>query len=342
MRAFGWIGLVLLLGGLLAGCERAQIHHSRFFTLGTLVDASVYTADRAQAQRAFAVIAEELDELHRTWHAWEAGPLATLNAQLARGESAPLRAEMYAPLQQAQRLYQDSQGLFNPALGRLIALWGFHGDEPQGPPPAPEAIVHLLAQQPNMAQLDLTATQVRTDNPAIQLDLGAFIKGYGIDRIIERLQAEGIADAIVNAGGDLRAIGQPGQRPWRIGIRHPSGQGVIAGLEIVGDESVFTSGDYERFYEYQGQRYHHLLDPRTGYPADSLRSVTVLHSQGALADAASTALFIAGPQQWPEVARAMGVDAVMLIDKDEVIYLTQAMAQRLHFLREPTKVVIID
>lgn len=342
MRGLAWIALVLLLGALLAGCERAQIHHSRFFTLGTLVDASVYTADRAQAQRAFALMAEELDQLHLTWHAWEPGPLVTINAHLARGEPAPLRAEMYAPLQQAQRLYHDSQGLFNPAMGRLIAMWGFHGDEPQGPPPDRAAIERLLAQPPSMAQLDLQADTLSADNPAIQLDLGAFIKGYGIDRIIERLQAEGIVDAIVNAGGDLRAIGQPGQRPWRIGIRHPSGQGVIAGLEVAGDESVFTSGDYERYYTYQGQRYHHLLDPRSGYPADSVRSVTVLHRQGALADAASTALFIAGSAQWREVARAMGIDAVMLIDKDEVIYLTQAMAQRLHFLREPTKVVIID
>lgn len=118
-------------------------------------------------------------------------------------------------------------------------------------------------------------------------------------------------------------------------MRHPRAGGVLASLEIHGDESVFTSGDYERFYEYQGRRYHHIIDPRTGYPARDFVSVTVIHGSAAVADAASTALFVAGKRDWRRIAARMGVEQVMLVDDQGEIILTPAMAERVHFEVEP-------
>lgn len=342
MRHAWGVLLILCVSVYLSACDRAQIHQARFFTLGTLVDASVYTADRAQAKLAFAIIEAELDHLHNTWHAWEPGPLATLNAHIANMTPAPVDAQMVEPLQQAMKLYQLSDGLFNPAMGHLIALWGFHSQDPQGPIPHQADIDALLAHAPSMHDLELTNNLLTSTNTHVKLDLGAFIKGYGIDQIIARLRAEGIEHAIVNAGGDLRAIGQPGKRHWRIGIRHPDGVGVMAGLEVKNDASVFTSGDYERYYLYAGQRYHHLLDPRTGYPANTTRSVTVVHASAAYADAATTALFVAGPAKWREMANTLGLEYVMLIDQNHRIHLTSAMAERLTLLLEHAEVIIVD
>ena len=177
-------------------------------------------------------------------------------------------------------------------------------------------------------------------NPDVQLNFGAYAKGYAIDLSIQHLKNMGIKNAIINTGGDLKAIGKHGDRHWRIAIQHPRQQNIIATIETHGEESVFTSGDYERYYMYKGKRYHHILDPRTGYPADQSQSVTVIHHNSGLADAAATALFIAGSEQWLEIAQKLKLKQVMLIDKLGKIYVTPEMKKRL-ILKNPQETTLI-
>jgi thiamine biosynthesis lipoprotein len=190
-----------------------------------------------------------------------------------------------------------------------------------------------------MSDLRFDGHRLSSTNPAVQLDVGAFAKGYAVDEAIALLQQRGIDNAIVNAGGDLRAIGRHGDRPWHIGIRHPREPGVIAALDTVGDESVFTSGTYERYYDYDGHRYQHIIDPRSGHPSAGTLSVTVIDDNAATADAAATALLIAGPRQWTTVARHMGIDKAMLIDDQMTVYMTPAMQQRVELKRDLKTVV---
>ncbi len=323
---------ILAVTVLLAACSRAELHHAQLFSFGTLVDISLWDATPEQIENAERIIHEELQTMHNAWHAWQPGLLTETNQQLRTGEWFSCPAGLLPLISQAKQLYQRSNGLFNPALGQLVALWGFHSDIlPSGPPPEPAAITRLVALKPGMDAITIDGQRLRSSNPAVQLDLGAFAKGYAIDRIIERLIASGIKNVIINAGGDLRAIGRHGDRPWRIGIRNPRQPGVLAAIELEDDESVFTSGDYERFYQYDGERYHHILDPRTGYPARGVTSVTVIHNNAAEADAAATALFVAGPREWYETARNMNIKYVMLVDDKGVIYMNPAMARRVHF-----------
>jgi thiamine biosynthesis lipoprotein len=262
--------------------------------------------------------------------------LGQVNAQLPSGQSfsaAPAMAEMIA---EAKRLSLTSGERFNPAIGKLVSLWGFQSDEPpRGPPPPAEEIEALVFSAPSMREVEVEGVMLRGRNPLLRIDLGGFAKGYAVDRAIERLRELGIENAIVNAGGDLRAIGRHGERPWRIGIRAPRGEGVLAAVELDGDESVFTSGDYERHFEWEGRRYHHIIDPHTGYPAEGTTSVTVLHTEGATADAAATALFVASREEWPRVAAAMGVRHVMRVDTDGTVEMTPQMAERIRFVAEP-------
>jgi thiamine biosynthesis lipoprotein len=240
-----------------------------------------------------------------------------------------------------RELAAQSGDLFNPAIGGLIRLWGFGSDDPpHGPPPDGAAVGALVAQRPRMADIVLDGARVRSRNPAVRLDLGAFAKGYALDRAIERLRAAGVANAIVNAGGDLRAIGRHGERPWRIGIRHPRGGGVLAAVEVAGDESVVTSGDYERYFEWGGARYHHIIDPRTGYPTRGVTSVTVFARQGDLADAAATAILVAGGKDWLPVARAMGVSGVMVVEEEGTVQMTPNLRARIRFETAPPKLVL--
>lgn len=337
--------LAALSIALLAACSQApeeQVYKTQFLTLGTLVDVSIRGVDDARGAEAVRLIEAALDEVHHRWHAWEPSELTRINAALAAGETVTVDADAAAVLREAAQLARDSGHLFNPAIGRLVALWGFHGDgAPAGPPPSAADIERLLAAAPTMDALEFDGPRIRSDNPAVQIDLGAFAKGYAIDRAIAALRASGIEHAIVNAGGDLRAIGSHGERPWRIGIRHPIERGIIASIETRGDESVFTSGNYERFFEYEGRRYHHIIDPRTGQPAPDALSVTVIHDTAAVADAATTALFVAGSGGWRDVAERLGVTHVMLIDADMNVHMTPAMAERVRFEIDPPPAVLI-
>lgn len=339
-----WLTLLAIAALTLTACSDPppQVHKAKLFTLGTLVDVSVLHPDEAVAQQAVDIVEAELAAINTQWHAWRESPLTKINHQLARGESVTIDATSYRFLQQAQQLAANSDQLFNPAIGSLVALWGFHSDDrPEGAPPAIADINRLLQQTPSMADITLTETTLSSSNSAVQLDFGAFGKGYAIDRAIEKLKQSGIENAIVNAGGDLRAIGSKNNQPWRIGIRHPAAAGVIASVETHGDESVFTSGNYERFFDFDGQRYHHIIDPRSGYPATGTASVTVIHNNAATADAAATALFIAGVKQWPQIAQQMGIDEVMLIDEHLTIYMTPKMAQRIQLEIDDAEIKII-
>lgn len=334
----------------LAGCggHKPEVYKTQLMTLGTIVDISLWDVDEARAQQAVKAVEDVLNGIHVHWHAWEPGPpgqpnLTDLNARLAAGETATVGAEDVAVLRRTQELARAGDQLFNPAIGRLIELWGFHSDDPPlGPPPAPEEIRRLVEAHPTMDDLVIEGDRVSSRNPRVQLDVGGSAKGYAVDRAIDALRALGIDNAIVNAGGGLHAIGAHGDRPWRVGIRNPAQPGIIASLEMRADESVHTSGNYERFFDYQGKRYHHILDPRTGYPAEGVLSVTVVTSDGTLADAADDALFIAGVSGWKEIARRMGVTQVMLIDADMTVHMTPQMAERLRMEIDPPPKIVVE
>ena len=334
--------LVFLLT--LGGCDqRPQVYQQQVLALGTLVDISLYGVDEETAAKAVTAVTNKMEAIHHNWHAWQPGKLTHINQQLAAGNTVSLSPEQQQLIQTGIELAQQSGDLFNPAAGKLIALWGFHSDERANtPPPADADISALVSAAPKMSELTLTGNQLSSANPAVMIDVGGYAKGYAVDQAIAELRRMGVNNAIVNAGGDLRAIGSKSGRPWRIGIRHPRQAGVIASLETRGDESIFTSGDYERYFEYQGQRFHHIIDPRSGRPAQGTSSVTILQRDASSADAAATAIFIAGPKRWRETARTMGIAEVMLIDTAGTIYMTEAMNQRVHLeIDAQTKTIVV-
>jgi len=336
--------LLPLLVVILAACTRPTAErHDTQLVFGTLVDVTVYGVDETTAQRAFTQLREDFRLMHFMWHPWKPGPLGRTNELLALQAPFSANPSILPLIEKSLPLSQASDHLFNPAIGKLLDLWGFHSDEPpQGPPPDPAAIAALVAAEPKLEDIEIRGVVMRGTNPAVKLDFGAMAKGLAIDRGIEALRALGVKNAVINAGGDLKVIGRHGDRPWRVGIRDPRGEGVLAVLDVHDGEAVFTSGDYERYFVWGGKRYHHILDPRTGYPAEGTRSVTVIHPDAATADAAATALFVAGPSLWPKIARQMGLDQVLLIDAEGVHHVTPKMQARLKYAREPQRQHVVD
>jgi len=322
---------LLLLAG---GCSAEDAHRVTFYSFGTLVELVVWEADRRRVEGAAALLAGELERMQRAWDPWRSdSELARVNRLLAAGEAFVADPATLGLLRTALPHYHASGGLFDPAVGGLVQAWGFHGEAPQLP--AGTVLETWRADPPSLGDIELQGIGLRGRHPRLLLDFGGFAKGHAIDLLVARMQRLGLGNLILNAGGDLRAVGRRGRRAWQVGIRHPRGNTVIASVTIRGDESVFTSGDYERFFLTAKQRYHHILDPRTGSPARGTVAVTVIHTSAATADAAATALFVAGPRHWREVARAMGIHQAMLIDSDGKAHLTEAMAERLQLHFDP-------
>jgi len=331
-------GLIILIGFsvFIAGCTQETPTEAKRTVLkfGTLIEITLFGVEPELAEHALNQLEKDFTQYHAAWTPWQAGPLSRTNQLLKTGGSFSVPPSILPLIEQSKILSEQSQGLFNPAIGKLIRLWQFHKhDEPDIKPPQQKLITELVKQQPSMDDLQLQGIKLYSENPAIELNFGAFAKGYAIDLSMEYLHSLGIKNAVINAGGDLSVSGQHGHRPWEIGIRHPRENDVIAWLNAENNESIFTSGDYERFYIYKGQRYHHILDPQTGYPATGTTSVTVIHNNAGIADAAATALFIAGPQRWLDIAKNMGIKYVMLIDTQGTIHMNPKMAERIH-LRE--------
>jgi thiamine biosynthesis lipoprotein len=324
--------LWLLLLWTLAACSPPPLVQQQSYVFGTLVEVSVIDDLGSRAKPAIAAVLARFDALHRQLHAWLPSELSRLNAALARGERVTVSPELAAMLRDAQALSNQSNDLFNPAIGGLIALWGFHADTPQTRVPDAAAIARWVDAAPRMRNLHIEGDTVWSDNPAVQLDLGGYAKGLALDDAVAILKAHGIENALVNIGGNVIALGRHGDRPWRVGIQHPRQPGTLATLDLADGEAIGTSGDYQRYFEVGGQRYSHLIDPRRGRPAEGMQSVTILvrgpHA-GTRSDALSKPLFIGGAAQLESQAARLGIGDYLAVDAAGKRHVSPALAARL-------------
>ncbi len=328
---------------LASACSRDPVENRyRFTAMGTLVEVTIYDFPEPSADGAASQVESLFQELQDRWDPWNDGALGKINSLISTGGDAVPDDDLADLLSRASQISRESGGAFDPAIGALVRLWGFY-DASAIPdrPPSPETIQETLDRTTPLPRMWDDETRVLSGRAGATIDLGAFAKGEAVDRAIGLLQGLGVKNAIVNAGGDLRAIGRHGDRPWKIGVREPRSPGVLAAIEISGDESVFTSGDYERYFDYQGRRYHHVLDPRTGYPTQGVSSVTVIGTDAAMTDAACTALMVAGPKHWPTVASALGLRRVMVVEDDGAIQMSPDMRARVKLLRDEMPAVTI-
>lgn len=268
--------------------------------------------------------------MNAQWNAWKPGELSRLNASLATGRPCKVSPALASMVRAAARLEVASGGCFNPAIGGLVGAWGFHQDVlGPGQRPAPSQLETWLGARPSLGQLTVRGPWIASPNRHLQLDFGAYAKGVAIDHVLDELQRHGVRDAMLNLSGNLATLGQAGGRPWRVGIRDPNGPGLLTMLETHAREAVVTSGSYERYRILDGERYTHIIDPTTGRPAREVVSVTVVHPSAALADAAATALLVAGPQRWRQVAERMGVNQVLVVDRAGRTEATRSLTPRL-------------
>lgn len=330
-----WL-ICLSLPVFLGACgKNEETFRQESFVFGTRVEISIYGEKTARAETAAQAVLQRFDELHHKLHAWQDSELDRLNTAFAAGgRKTPVDSELAFILKDAQNFSIEGDELFNPAIGNLIRLWGFHADQPQTAIPDDAAITSQLDAKPSMRNVHVENGMAWSDNPAVRIDLGGYAKGYALDEAARLLKQQGIHNALINIGGNIMAMGMHGNRAWKVGIQHPRKPGIIASLELHDGEAVGTSGDYQRYFMNNGKRYCHLINPRTGQPADGMQSVTILVSgehAGTRSDSLSKPLFIGGPDQLENMAARLNVRHVLAIDADGTVLVSPTMEKQLHW-----------
>lgn len=330
------LGLCILL--LLAGCSLTPSTPSaqvQFFAMDTLMSATLYGS---HSEDAATLLQQEVNRLDRLWsRTREESEIFLLNSHAGDGLSLPLSPETVGLLTAAQEATTASEGAFNPLMAPLMDAWNFTGESPRIPTDAELASLLPLTQTPTV--LDMTKLEGYLPLVGQALDLGGIAKGQAAQQVTTSLLAAypDLTGGLLALGGNITTFGEkPDGTPWTVAVKDPENpEGFLCTFPLLG--SCATSGGYERYFEAGGKRYHHILDPDSGYPADSgLLSVTVV-AEPTLTDAYSTALFVLGADQalnfWKTHPAAAAMELI-LVAEDRHIYVTQGLADGFDFLGE--------
>ncbi len=286
--------------------------------MGTRIHAEVKAEDAEQGQALLEMVLAEMRRIESEYSPYiEDSELSRLNREAGQGGWVATTAEMVDLLDKSARISRMTDGAFDITYASV----GRYYDYREGERPDDDAIAEALAAiNYRFVEIDPEGLRVRFTHPLVYIDLGGIAKGYAVDRCIEMLAAEGVTQASVAAGGDSRIIGDRDGEPWTVGIQDPRAEDMAVLLPLV-DTAVSTSGDYERFFEEDGVRYHHILDPSTGDSARDSWSVTILGPEATFTDGLSTSVFVLGPDRGLAlIDRLPGVDAIIIDAEGQLRY----------------------
>lgn len=297
---------------LCAALQEAGHTHYRGKAMGSDLEIEVFGDTQARCDRAVADALAEIDRLDRMMTDWKPeSPLMDINR--AAGERpVPTTPELFFLIDRSKRVSELTEGAFDISFAGAGKLWNWRAQDPQIPDAATvKASIATVGWKGIL--LDAKDQSVFLSKPGMRIGLGAIAPGYAGDRAIEKIRALGIRDACVNLSGDLMAIGKKAGEPWKVGITHPRRKGETIAVLPVSNAAVSTSGDYERYFEKDGKRYCHIIDPRTGYPADRCQSVTIVAPNLAFADGLATGVFVLGPEKGMALVEKLeGVQAMIV------------------------------
>lgn len=304
--------------------------------LHTFVEIKAYGEGTAAAvDAAFAEMARVNDLLNNYD---PASDVSRINAA-AGAEPVPISPETMDALRAAITFCDLTGGALDITVGPLLKLWGFAKDEPglAGAVPDRRAIRraknfvdYRALELEQSCERGVCACRARLKKPGMWIDVGSFSKGYVADRAMEVLNRMGIKNALISAGGTICARGmKPDGSPWTVAVRHPRKEDSFLTFVKLSDASISTSGDYERFYQYQGKRLSHIIDPRSGMPVERMQSVSVIARSGVESDALSTALFVLGENKGIALAESLPGTAALIVTGDGRIVMSKGWPEKI-------------
>ena len=301
-----------------ATTAHAEWFHREAAIMGTRIAVELWHEDPGGADRAMQAVLDEMQRVDDLMsHYKPESQLSRINQQAALG---PVRvdAELALLIDRAGKFSELTDGAFDITYASVGYLYDYRAHRK---PTDEQIAAGLGAINWRHVVVDLDKSTVRFTQPGVRIDLGGIAKGYAVDRSIAILRSLGVEHASVTAGGDTMIMGDRFGRPWVVGIQHPDDvDKVIARIPII-DAAISTSGDYERYFDEDGKRYHHIINPRTGKSAGELRSVTIIGPDATTTDGLSTSVFVMGPERGLALIERLGdVDAVIVRNDGKVLY----------------------
>jgi thiamine biosynthesis lipoprotein len=311
-------GVLFAVAMLFATAARAEWYHREAAIMGTRIAVELWHEDPAGADRAMAAV---LDEMHRVddlmSHYKPESQLSRINQQAAV-EPVQVDSELAGLIARAGKLSELTDGAFDITYASVGYLYDYRAHRK---PSDEEIEAGLGAISWRHVVVDLEKSTVRFTQPGVRIDLGGIAKGYAVDRAIAILRSMGVEHASVTAGGDTMIMGDRFGRPWVVGIQHPDDPDKVIARIPLANAAISTSGDYERYFDEDGKRYHHIINPRTGKSAAGVRSVTVIGPDATTTDGLSTSVFVMGPERGLALIEHLGdVDAVIVREDGKVLY----------------------
>ena len=324
-----------------AAPAQPRVVAQKYGAMGTEIILSAWTADQRKAERAFAAGYDEVRRIEILMTDWERpgepeSDVVRIN-KAAGKQAARVSAETFEVIQKSMEMSRKSGGAFDITFAAMKGLWRFDEDLDKKLPPAAEITRRRKLINWRDVVVDTKARTVKLRRPGMRLGLGGIAKGYAVDRCAAVLRGEGLVDFMVQAGGDLYVAGSKGPTNWMVGVRDPRGgpRDIIARMQIK-DHAFSTAGDYERAFVLDGKRYHHIIDPATGYPATASREVTIFAPTAFLADALDDAVFILGPKKGMALVESFPDCSTVIVDAKNQVWTSKALEGKLQRTGPPT------
>ena len=324
-RALSWLAVSLLLSSGFAQQAHAAWHERVVDgIMGTRISAEVWADEGVDGEEAIDAVMEEMRRIDRSMSTYK--PDSEVSQVNAKAAQAPVRVsdELFDLLMKAVHFSQITDGAFDITYASVGFMYDFRRQQK----PSDAQIKHALpAVNYRHLLLDAKTRTVKFTQPAVRIDLGGIAKGHAVDRCIELLQKRGIQHALVSAGGDSRIIGDRFGQPWVIGLQHPDRKNEVFQRIPLIDAALSTSGDYERYFDEDGVRYHHIIDPHSGRSASLVRSATIIGPDATTTDGLSKTAFVLGPEKALQIYnRLPGIDAILVSPDGHVSY-TNGLAE---------------
>lgn len=327
------VALTLLFAGVLVSrlFKESKPFQRSEYIMGTIFDITALGDDEKALEEASKKAFDEIKRIDNLMSRYKEGSEVSLVNKNAGIAPVQVGAELIEVLKEGRKVSELSGGAFDVTIGPLSNLWGFD-EEKKIVPPAEKIDEQRRLVDYGKLRIDEAASTVYLEEKGMMIDVGGIAKGYALKKAMKAFEDSGIKNVIINAGGNLNMRGGKKGKPWKIGIQDARDEKNLLGVLNITETSVSTSGDYQRFFIKDGVRYHHILDPKTGYPAKGLVSVTVAGRNEAVTDAVSTAVFILGLEKGADLMKKIGAEGIIVTD-DGMITVSEGLKEK--FSRKP-------
>jgi thiamine biosynthesis lipoprotein len=308
---------------LCTGRAEAEWFSEQADKMGTRMDVQIWHEDAAEARRLIAAAMAEFDRIEAGMSTYRSdSEISRVNARAAT-EAVPVSAELYGLVGRSLEMSVLSGGAFDITFDSVGQLYDYRRHVR---PTDAEIGAHLAQINYRHVVLEPKARTIRFTMPGTRINLGGIAKGYSVERVIALLRAAGVKHALAMAGGDTRLLGDHHGKPWVIGIRDPDDANRLVTRLALEDEAISTSGDYERFFDEGGKRYHHILDPKTGKSASGVRSVTIVGPDAVMTEGLTKTVFINGAEKGLALVESVGGYEAVIVDAERRVFFSKGLA----------------